>query len=156
MHIGVCYGFGCSFFFSNTNFQNTNKIMIKANELRIGNFVEWNKGLFKCCQIFNNSVENELWCKPLNELHPIEITEQILVKLGFSKDTEIQQEFSYVLKLKNRITVAYYKADNSCFSIEQDNKLIDLGHSKVKYLHQLQNIVFSLVGEELVFSSTEP
>lgn len=82
----------------------------------------------------------------------IPLTADILERAGFKKDENIQQDFSYILKAKARLTFVYYKGDKSYFSIEQDGKLIDLASGAVQYLHQLQNLYFALCSEELTIN----
>lgn len=125
--------------------------MIKVNELRIGNYVEWNRGIFKCCQIFNNSVENELWCKPLNELHPIQLTEEWFLKLGLEKC--FSNDYWYSIKFGDKRLLVSILGN---VEIKKwDGTMIGF-LSICEYVHQLQNLYFALCGEELVFSSTEP
>lgn len=120
--------------------------MIKLNEIRVGNWLlDWNTN--KPFQLKRVHFE---FFSPHHK--PIPLTPEILEKCGFVKDEHIQQEFSYILKGASRISFVYYKANPSCFSIEQDEKMIDFASGRCKYLHQLQNLYFSLTGEELTYN----
>ena len=122
--------------------------MIKANELRIGNYVfdnlkQWIIQMHSANGILN--VEQ----KP-SEYNPVEITEEILLKLGF-KCEEKTRENIYRLNI--------FEYATSCKTIDLEIDYFD-NHATfttdIKYVHQLQNLFFFLTGEELVFSTTEP
>lgn len=111
---------------------------MEANELRIGNLIQYNEG-GKCKVIgiheFGVDVEfiEETTYIEFDQFSPIPITEEWLLKFGF--------------ELKNwGIKVWYLKG----FEIDHNFYLkgIDWG-VRFKYVHQLQNIYFALVGEEL-------
>lgn len=126
--------------------------MIDVRELRIGNFIEWNKTLFSVCAIYRDGVENELWCKPLNELHPITLTEERLIEFGFKiwghpsrrmAGLELTEFMSFEIDLiNNNFHIVY--CDNK---IEGENACIEVN---IKYSHQLQNLYFLLKGEEII------
>ncbi len=115
--------------------------MIKANELRIGNIIEWNKSIFNVCKISEDSIENELWCKPLTEIHPIPLTEDWLLYFGFSGKDNFTD---YNLQADN---LKFYYGNNELTIAE-----FEFGHAisvKIEYVHQLQNIYFALTRQEL-------
>ena len=124
--------------------------MIKNTEIRVGNWLEWNKKPFKVCAIFRNVTENELWAKDNNELHPIPLTEEILLKFGFKKyrnigcyDTDKDAFFFESDKISLTIDFILSSSNHYYRSTPVD------GAIPLKYLHQLQNLVFSVTGEEL-------
>jgi len=115
--------------------------MIQANELRIGNYVDF-KGL---------------WIGQINGIHkggpgimdnngifswegfrPIPITEEWLLKFGFIETSTQEHRFElnpfvvylWLTGVIVEIGKEFYETDN-------------------KYVHQLQNIVFALTGKEL-------
>jgi hypothetical protein len=107
---------------------------MKPEEIRIGNWVSDRGGEFKLSdhEVFNDSFDPEV-------LAGIPITEEWLERLGLNKiGTE-------------------YKANNSKFSLRAwfniNNKPVitldyaGIGH--IEYVHQLQNLYFSLTGQEL-------
>ena len=114
---------------------------MEAKELRIGNIIEWNKTPFNVCVIHPDKIENELWCKSLNEIHPIPLTEEWLVKLGFISDSLggfNSPRSMNIYFLDKHINICYAKYAESGVKLEH-----------IKYVHQLQNLYFALTGEEL-------
>lgn len=135
---------------------------MESKNLRIGNLVQSRvNGISRIEQIGSSinskyiggrSLEGQYW---ENSWLPIEITEKMLIDLGFKK-TPISDDDGYY------------------FSIElSDNKYCDLsilsgdknGYIEVclfpyesifryKYVHQLQNLYFALTGDELVLSES--
>jgi hypothetical protein len=109
--------------------------MVKANELRIGNWVKFLlDGTYHQVKFidFVNWDENEA-----NQLEYIPISDEILKKCGF--------------KEKNQYS-SYFSINKFEFYIERDILHYDLfgGKSvKLKHLHQLQNLYFALTGQEL-------
>ena len=115
-------------------------IMIQPQELRIGDYIEYNgeaiklDGSLLCCYI-----QNELEF-PFN---PIPLTEEILLKFGFFK------------KLGN------YELENFRFHISQpmnfDGFVFCEEYSvitdKIQFVHQLQNLFYSISGKELIFKN---
>ena len=120
---------------------------MKTSEIRIGNIIEWNKEPFNVCRIFDNSVKNESWCKPINELHGIEITEKELLKFGFDN---IQDEDQFTLEYDSELGTGFLLiwVDKSLNLYPQEG-VIFLNH--IKHVHQLQNLYFALTGEELTY-----
>lgn len=139
--------------------------MIKANELRLGNYLQLKGENFRVSEIQNNLQCVELKRKNLenprlndyeecdldcNDLIPIPITEIILLSYGFKKRKSCFGYWIYEIMFHHTV-----------FSVEE----VDLGlcyfyigntHvSQTRYVHELQNLYFSITGEELVFS-TEP
>lgn len=76
----------------------------------------------------------------LQDLKPIELTEEILVKCGFEKHST---------------NPFWFRKKQICISLAESLELISWDMQifkidlKVKYLHQLQNLYFALTGEEL-------
>ena len=127
--------------------------MIKANELRVNNHLqkylgpqinEWIDVKITAADILDISVNNN------HGFRPIPLTEERLLELGFYTDNE-SNDFYDKLYVLNRFGERVYFADGS----------IILGwegyydhHSEAGYcehVHQLQNLYFSLTGEELTF-----
>ena len=144
-----------SFFFSNTNFHNTNK-MIKANELRIGNFITYADKIGIVDGFINREICHSSGNRDYNEepsyepFKGIQITEEWILRAGFEKLTSIEKGFK---------SNSYTYGRGYSFIVHLNNGLLSTnfwqGNEK-KFVHQLQNLFFSLVGEELIFSSTEP
>ena len=138
--------------------------MIKTNELRIGNFVSINNGFEMLVHsIFQNGTvyldfipplinEGDIWEEDYKDLIAIPLTEEWLLKAGFK---EIKFLNEYLVQEKGYkyldMIIRYGVFDGHKFLFDFANeKCVNL-----KYVHQLQNLYFSLCGEELVFS-TEP
>ena len=143
--------------------------MLKANELRIGNFIFWNSKLsspeislfpfpIEVTSIFPDKIgyispgierrsepfeddilQTQTAHGPLEEFEPIPLTDDILEKCGFEKNDANDQYRSY---RKEPITIRIL-ADNSI------RANIGVGEFACQYLHQLQNLYFDLTGEEL-------
>lgn len=119
--------------------------MIKAAELRIGNRILANcidedlpkETIIKGVEVHLIHVELKphigIWIKP-NAIEPIPLTPEWLDRCGF-KDGKL-----------NDFKIGYDNEDfvHSQMSVPFDGQLI-----KVKYLHQLQNLYYALIGEEL-------
>jgi hypothetical protein len=119
---------------------------MKTSELRKGNIIEWNKKPFNVCRIFEDAVENESWCKPIHELHPIPLTRDIFDKIE-SVRCEIRD---FWLDEKLYLTEAYHLNSNKWFlatnSVYGGETLIG---EPIEFLHELQNVVFALKKSEL-------
>lgn len=102
---------------------------MKPNELRIGNYVNW----------VNTKEPNSLFLiEEIKELNyhdcfvPIPLSAEWLNKFSF-KFKEKQKEYS----------VSHHLIDNEFFF------MIDGYAIQIYYVHQLQNLYFGLIGEEL-------
>ena len=110
---------------------------IKAQELRIGNFLEVGGNIWTVSDIFSNPdelyfKENENYNHLLNAVG-IPITEEWLLRFGFSNENLLDE---YYLE-------PYY------FNII--DMTLDIGgiYVDLKYIHQLQNLIHALTGKEL-------
>jgi hypothetical protein len=119
-----------------------------AKELRSGNYI---LGLYQneeddlinetICEFkFYNCYDNFYWVESKDGVEeyigfkPIELTYQWLDKFGFEfKDAG---DFGH-----------YYSLED--FDLNQDYQPIDFDCIEIKYVHQLQNVYFSLTGKEL-------
>jgi hypothetical protein len=137
--------------------------MIKPNELRLGNLLNWiatheNAGVSKVIDIDRGSfvvMTPHAWTRSddhNNKIEPISITSEWLKQCGFERDEH------------GRWTGHKYETDQfiQWFEIEEDKKagLYWLRGSEwvmgrpFQYLHQLQNLYFALTGEELAIKET--
>jgi hypothetical protein len=128
---------------------------MKASELRIGNLVNTDSDSLSVHGINQDFNEEpyfiELKCTDgmfiecnIEDIKPIPLTEEWLVKFGWGKgeyDTEYQDNVS----LKQEVLC--YTVMSNMFIIESHCDCIEIDH--IKYVHQLQNIYFSLTGKEL-------
>ena len=119
--------------------------MIKANELRIGNLIEYRisdrfdkrKEWWEVSEIDADDIHWLSKVMPEDEdFKAIPITEEWLFKLGFINDKVLE----------------FYRNDISDSTIIIDYNFICLlgySHVKLNYVHELQNLYFALTGSEL-------
>lgn len=100
---------------------------MRSNEFRIGNFYDHSGRVKKVTPIVIEALfkSARLWCKP------IPLTEEWLLKFGFIKRYKDCYEFGKLIL-------------NDKFVMMD----IDI-HLELRYVHQLQNLYFTLTGEEL-------
>ena len=112
---------------------------MKANELRIGNLVDWDektiRSKVKGIHPSGNYLHLDNGWVQLSRCEPILLTEEWLVRFGFEKLTK----GGSIYKLKD-----FHVQDFSPLGIYECNN-----HIEIKYVHQLQNLYFALTGEEL-------
>jgi hypothetical protein len=134
--------------------------MIAANELRIGNWVDAEIGTLKKPNRANIVINGVYTSTPppsvqsyiisygrsidLNNLLPIPLTPEILEKCGFVK----QMMWTYAIDIVGNIKLVYYLGEKG-WSIGNKNYS---DFSNLNYLHQLQNLYFSLTGTELKYT----
>lgn len=127
---------------------------MEANELRIGNYIYNNEGSVSKVQLLgktlimvdNSKKANEKECKP------IPLTEEWLLKFGFSKSSSLTPLYTY----GNTMLIWWneYEAEELInfwefrFGITQSYKAER--QVRLDYVHQLQNLTFALTGKELV------
>ena len=114
--------------------------MIKPQEIRIGNYYQGAS---------RGNIEIVTWqtLRDLSEgklnLLPIPLTEEILLKFGFEKTANPRElkydDYSILLLDEIRFVICNYMENPPSV--------------KVSTLHQLQNLFFSLTGEELTFKN---
>lgn len=109
--------------------------MIKATELRIGNLVLDSTGNVHKIERLDEKFD-------FSDRKPIPLTEEWLVSGGFTKPFINGHTW-----INGILIIIFWHG-----SIEY----VGNNKTKIKYIHQLQNLYFCLIGEELVFSSTEP
>jgi len=112
--------------------------VMKANELRIGNWVYCNHSLMRV-----NKIEDTIFGiigggTELKIYQPIPLTEEWLLKFGFLKVAGL---WSY----NNGNQEFVFNEDHISVIIE--GQWMSLNH--IKNVHQLQNLYFALTGEEL-------
>ena len=116
--------------------------MIKANELRIGNLVLPQHDLDGKYHLVKK-LEAGLTNDYIEEWYsPITLTPEILERCGFERIDHIHGYTFYTLSKsrKNRCHIDIYPEKTQWMSYTM---------SHCKYLHQLQNLYFTLTGQEL-------
>ena len=121
-------------------------LMLKLYELRIGNFVETElpstrqKRIKKVSEIKQKHVLLDRAWYHLDKLIPIPITEKILLKCGFEK-------FKWITE-----TNVFKHGDLNCTLDENGLQVFGAAFNNlkpVKYLHELQNLYYDLMENEL-------
>ena len=129
--------------------------MIKCNELRIGNLLSDFEGNFLVVDALNKRsvVTNRGSVKKIGEvlnlesLKPIPIKEQLLLNLGII----IKDVRGFYYLGNNNTTGIYLTIDNELKKIIIFDAVLDSVNIEMpKYLHELQNLFFCLIGEELI------
>jgi hypothetical protein len=125
-------------------------MMIKANELRIGNWIEYAEGKFIKVDIHILSVicEYQTYVIDITYPKPIPIGPEILEKAGFRHEVHGIEEIDggeshYII---GKFWINHIDENWFISGLEDEIK-------SFKYLHQLQNLYFSLTGEELKIES---
>lgn len=127
--------------------------MIQANELRIGNYVASDHFKDRDVIVKVRLIGQEQaivehpsgLSEPMiyqGEMRAIKLTEEILLKCGF-EDISSYKDFRLSINEDLYIEVSLRKNINAYVSIS------DIDIINVIYLHQLQNLFFTLCGEEL-------
>lgn len=114
--------------------------MIESKELRIGNFVSDSEYKYLTIEGIHPKSTNQLTIgingvdsgdRMFSEINPIKLTKEWLNKFVFEDGFEVGLSDDDFMKDQ--------------MSVRIDNKIV----IKIKYVHQLQNLHFSLYGKEL-------
>lgn len=138
--------------------------MIEANELRIGNWIldsETDEQYFQVEEI-RKYVGNENWVYyrkgsiKAKEVESVPLTEEILLNCGFEKKgLEVQYQILICdeTETENIKLLILESCDEAGYFADIHEKIYmgsyTMNISKVKYLHQLQNLYWCLCGKEL-------
>ena len=132
---------------------------MKSTELRIGSLVEYNGMIMKVYEICSPKPRKEkrysdkyvielfdgsglLDCA-LDEIKPIQLTEEWLLRFGFGTGNKLYSDF---------LEHWYYKYHLDDFEINLPSGSCSFKNTCIKniqYVHQLQNLYFALTGQEL-------
>jgi len=131
--------------------------MIYANELRIGNWIkdrggkQWqidswesqNKVASKMPysgELFGMSIYGHPLTEEVDYLQPIPLTPEILEKCGFEKDND---------GIYSKLGFMFWLDDIGVMQLALNYSPIC--NAPCKYVHQLQNLIHALTGEEITF-----
>lgn len=123
---------------------------MKANELRIGNYIKLLNKETTVGELFDDGITTDLDNHSYEYIYdlvePIPLTEEWLLKFGFVFEDEQHHEYfgSYLRDDLNGYSLIVNKNENK-FILRTD--VFDL--TTISYVHQLQNIFFALTGNEL-------
>lgn len=127
---------------------------MKANNLRIGNWIKYEDKLVQVVQLSSLMIlcqrdENQFLvnCAP-KSFQPIELTEKLLYKIGFCFGGVSGYGKHYV-KTNGNDTLWCKIYENGDMSLTCNNNANLIQLHKVKFLHQLQNAYFLLTNKEL-------
>ena len=148
---------------------------LKPSELRIGNYVLTNNSLYRkadlgkiaCIVAINSEVKvdnkqgvvtiyqiedkyKDTYGQFLDYLKPIPISEEKLIELGFTKTED--NDYLKVGRKAFLVSLADYGDTDFHVLYRCDIGMDFCSLAYVDYIHQIQNIVFDLTGEELVIN----
>lgn len=130
--------------------------MVDVKELRIGNWVSYlgNNTRTNSISVEDNCGYVSILCSGIigqNQIEPIPLTEELLLKCGFGKGYDKGDETDGVFN-RSCFYVMYGRKAAVSFRLDKDKLYVMLDKWKyiqIEYLHQLQNIYYALTGEEL-------
>lgn len=132
--------------------------MMKIEELRIGNYVEYNG-----CTGIVSAIHSPMPCEDehfndigivelilggivtvrIDEIKPIPLTEELLLKFGFELRCKTEEGVIYGI---GNTTLIYCHTDDNDFGFFLNGYHNDV---YIRLFHQLQNLYYSLTGQEL-------
>jgi len=135
---------------------------MKPSDLRIGNWITYEVGHKDGkknkiqCQVKPNEIEDLFENKGFFIYEPIPLTEEWLQKFGFIVDNELwhKKEFDILWTILIRLQDGAIELQSIIDEQVNEEVEILILPSKVKYVHQLQNLYHSLTGEELKVNET--
>lgn len=128
-------------------------------ELRIGNLVSTIYGVRKIESIEQTSLSTLIdGCRmalrsfSFSDIRPISLTEEWLLKFGFERTkVPMKWDIEYIdYRMGQFVLFILPKGVVEVEFCAAHNKIEERGYLRaIKYVHQLQNIIFSLTGQEL-------
>jgi hypothetical protein len=140
---------------------------MKANDLRIGNWVQYDgtfyqiESLTKVDAVVRREGTFDFGNRSIEKAQPIELTEEVLLKIGFKKDERMSSILYYLDYEINededeyiRVRYVIYNLNTlPLLRITSPTPIIlescELTKRGIRYLHQLQNAYHLLTGQEL-------
>jgi len=132
--------------------------MVNVNELRVNNWVGVGSGPNPwLMEIGEDEMEVLMGARDYHNYHPIPLTPEILEKCGFENKHKGNPDYfqRYAHKTSGlswwipNQTIKGRKFPNSGLYIDCHDDYYDIPLPHIEYLHQLQNLYFSLTGNEL-------
>lgn len=124
-------------------------IMLSVKDLRVGNFVyginEYQNTALPICSLHSDETlrllvgDKSIGCFSASVIKPIELDSEWLKRLGF------QHDYPYFF-LGNK----HFNVETGFFYFGNDHVSGGNYDVKIKYVHELQNVMFALTGKELV------
>lgn len=120
---------------------------MEANELRIGNYVLHPSNEEIVLTIDRNSFQYNRGLANIEDFRPIIITKERLLKLGFKK------QYSKAFDIYDIYRVYIDENKIEFWILDRDYvEIIYCKVSTIKYIHQLQNLIFDITGKELTYN----
>lgn len=140
---------------------------MKAEELMIGNIilsgkhqlVGYVKSIFGNDVLLEDKLTGEEWQPELKDCAGIPLTEEWLLKMGFTKENDNDLRIRD-FRIRGSVNDwLYYQVDyhlwtndHYCFDNEKSSESIS---GRINFVHQLQNLYFALTGEELKITASQ-
>lgn len=126
---------------------------MKANELRIGDYVF--DGLGNLSRVTPTMIIEQYQSEIANQeyLKPIPLSEQWLLDFGFKLDKnghwwkDLMTHYIEIIKMKDWCLPVFVELPE--FSSESEQRV---GLPRIGFVHQLQNLLYALTGEELTLN----
>lgn len=134
-----------------TGYNDLNNGQMKKNDIRIGNNLLLYGEVVKVTEIgFKNDdyylrIEGNKNGYYIDQFEPTELTEDILLDKGFKKRGQFWLDL-YLDEI-TKLTLSWYVDGRIDFEMSINKICFDISH--IKYLHQLQNLYFTLTNKEL-------
>ena len=122
---------------------------LKAQDLRIGNWVQdamHFKGYFQVEGIQETLIKSPEWWLKYDEIAPIKLTEEWLVKMGGIKPRLTTCIYFPASNIRAEIHFVEFRGGLVCEIHCSTGVVIP---NDIKYVHSLQNLFYCLTGEEL-------
>lgn len=128
--------------------------MIEPKELRIGNLLNHSElGIVEVIGVGKDYIHviynGETHYENIRSFSTIPLTEEILLKFGFEKIKSDEYPHKFIINKYMRYEVEIENLNSkNCFVFSHGKKFSSI---KIEYVHQLQNLYFSLTVKELPF-----
>lgn len=132
--------------------------MIDVKDLMVGNFVKTPIGVVEVYNIINDAIIADTRdIRYAKGLDSIEVTKELLEKIGFKKDTTAGEPWPYwrYWDKDGRYKLDVYPEELFCnsnrkFGLHVDNDVCNaIGTGEFTYVHELQNLVRVITGYDL-------
>ena len=114
---------------------------LESRQLRIGNLLLGRGAVSQVLEVYENHIKTEKENKiPMRIVQGVPLTEEWLLRFGFEKMDR---------NSKQGVLSTYQKKGNKFHVTNSGHVVYGFKHLHINYVHQLQNLIFALTGEEL-------